>query len=242
MDYYGNFVVAFTYAYSSTDLDVYARQYNASGFFQGTVYVATSGHNEYSPSVDMNPSGTFVVAYTYDYSSTDQDIYASSFQSTGGQLTHSLIAGSGTREVDPSAAIDAGGNYVVAYSYGSGYSTQVQALRVSAAGYPVGAVTVDSPWSNEYDPSVDMTPDGRFVVAYSSDRTDAYGTATSVFAAEFTASGAKIADGVYVAYSVDSQYSWEPTVAMNSSGNYAVVYSFYTPGSPSAEWGKEFTF
>src|SRR5439155_486099 len=128
MDYYGNFAVAFTYAYSSTDLDIYARQFNASGAYQRTLYVATSGHNEYSPSVDM----------TYD---------------------------------------------------------------------------------------------GRFVVAYSSDYSDPYSSSTSIFGAEFSASGAKIADGIEIAYAVDS-YNWQPTVAMNSSGEYAIVYSYYAEGYP----------
>ena len=40
------------------------------------VPVAISPHNEYDPSVGIAANGSYVVSYTYDFSSTDQDIHA----------------------------------------------------------------------------------------------------------------------------------------------------------------------
>jgi hypothetical protein len=237
MDANGNFVVAYTYSYSSTDHDIYANQYNASGGFLRTVYVATSTHEEYEASVDMNATGTFVVAYTYDYSSTDQDIYASSFNSAGGLLTHVLIAGSSQVEDDAAAAIDGFGNYVVAYTIGSG-TTQVQAQRVSNAGYLVGApLTVDWGSNSEYQASVDMASDGRFVVAYTYQYSS---TDSDVYAQEFSASGAKVG-GVFAVASSDYA-EMQPSVAMNSSGNFAVGYGYFGPYNIQYQAGSEYYF
>src|SRR5262249_35036661 len=57
MDANGNFAVAYQYAYSPTDRDIYVRQYNSAGTYLRTVPVATSGQDELAPSIDMNAAG-----------------------------------------------------------------------------------------------------------------------------------------------------------------------------------------
>jgi hypothetical protein len=221
MDYYGNFAVAYTYAYSPTDHDIYVALYNSAGGYQRSVGVATSTRDEYAASLDMNAPGRFVVAYTYDYSSTDQDVYASLFATGGNFMNNTLIAGTTQVEDDPSAAIDMYGNYAVAYTSGNA-TTQVLVQRVNGGGALLGLpLAVGWSGNSEYQQSLDMAADGRFVVSY----VYQYSSADSdVYAQEFSASGTPATGSFGVATSTNAEM--QPSVAMDSAGDYAISYGW----------------
>ena len=83
MDASGRFYVAYTRedALDETDDDVLVARFSASGVIQGITYVATSDKPEYDPSIACSRYGTFVVTYTRDFSSTDQDVEADTYDS-----------------------------------------------------------------------------------------------------------------------------------------------------------------
>jgi hypothetical protein len=59
-----------------TSSQVLARRFNATGGFLGEVAVGDSSDTrfEYGPSVALDNTGTFVIAYTHQYNSDDSDV------------------------------------------------------------------------------------------------------------------------------------------------------------------------
>jgi hypothetical protein len=233
----GNFAVAYTIEdLGSLRQNVNVRQFNALGGFLRTVVVNPSTMNVYSPSLDMNASGQFVVAYTADYSSTDQDVYATGFTAAGARQTYEAIATSTVPESGASAAIDASGNYVVAYTVGT-TNTQVQLRRVSSAGSLGAPISVGFTANSEGAPSVDMAADGRFVVSY------AYWLSSiddALYIQEFSASGTAVGSAFLVANTTN--YVNAPKVAMNSAGSFAVGYVDYLADGTSYQTGSRYFF
>jgi hypothetical protein len=237
IDHNGNFAVAYTYAYSPTDHDVYVSMYTSSGAFLRSESVATSGHEEYGSSVDMNSSGQFVVAYTYDFSSSDQDVYANTYTASGALIRSTPIANSSQPEYEPSAAIDAYGDFVVSYTTGSNV-TQVQARYVTANGLSqVAPISVGWAGSSEYQSSVDMASDGRFVIAYTYQYS---ATDSDVYAQEFTSTGGAIGGAFVVSNTANPEMT--PSAAMDSAGDFAVGYAWI--GANNTDWqsGNRYAF
>jgi hypothetical protein len=172
LDNYGNLMVAYTYDYSSADQDVYVWAQRASGA-SNTFALATSTHNEHAPSLALNGAGLGVVAYEYDYSSTDHDIYAQrvwagGFWGNDGHSYGSLIPvdTGGANQTDPSAAIDANGELVVSYTVASGSLCQVYVRHFDASNNPSGLIPVGDSLHAELCSSVAIDNYGRFIVAY----------------------------------------------------------------------------
>jgi hypothetical protein len=195
----GNFVVAFTRDASSSNQDVYVQPFNLGGAPEGTaIVVANSSQSENQPSAAIDVQGDFVVAYTYIRSSqpfqqapfdncTDyqSEVYAVLYDSSGNlRNTETVWKSSKITEnaYDPSAAMDAVGNFVIGYTRGGnlgGYVPSDGAPDVWAVAYKsTGAVqqadinlSVNSlkPASgdshgpyfvNNYRPSVALSPSG----------------------------------------------------------------------------------
>jgi hypothetical protein len=84
MDSWGNFVVAWTHYYTASDRDVYAARFDLSGKRLGSpIKVADYVKSEYNPAVGMASNGDFVVAYTYQFSTSDTDIHAKMYRWSG---------------------------------------------------------------------------------------------------------------------------------------------------------------
>src|SRR5262249_27020223 len=117
----GQFAVAWTHKYSDTDLDVHVQRFNANGTLSGSEM--TPGYTsakEYEPSVALDSYGNLMVAYTYDYSPTDQDVYVWTQRASGATNTFTLACTT-QNEHAPSLALNAAGQGVVAFEYD--YST-----------------------------------------------------------------------------------------------------------------------
>jgi len=138
-------------------------------------------------------------------------------------------------QTQPRVAADALGNFVVVWqsvvsdAYG-GSTSSIRARRFAPDGMPLGsefqvsAYTSGSPaW-----PGVAMDAAGDFVVVWHSASTD--GDRIGVLARRYDSSGAPIGGEFHVnTYTYD--YQWSPSVAMNSSGDFVVVWqSFYQDG------------
>lgn len=224
----GQFAVAYEYQYSSSDIDIYARTFNGAGTpLSGTVYVATTTHNEYDPDVDINYWGQFVVGYEYQYSSSDMDIYARSFNIYGTPQSGTLhVASSGHNEWNPAVAINSSGRFVVAneYQYSSS-DIDLQAHVYSLGGASLATLTVANTGRNEWDPDVDMNDAGRFVVAYDYQYSS---TDIDVYARQFTptnAAGTSYSMQSYTAAS-STRNEFDPSVSVAWNGNFAVSYTY----------------
>ena len=136
-------------------------------------------------SLAMNATGNFVVAYQTGQGSSRNTIAAQMINAAG-TVTGTVQVASDTVDSQPSAAIDANGNFVVAYTdvvsdtvvtqngtfnftYHH-YQTQLYFQRFTSLGGAIGsAVLVDGTpggSAEAYEPSTAMDPNGDFVIAY----------------------------------------------------------------------------
>ena len=125
MDADGDFVIAWHSVNQDPNIGVYAQRYNAAGVAQGgefRVNTTTTSVQAYA-SVAMDPDGDFVVAwqsYSQDVASS-YGIYAQRYSAAGAPLDSEFRVNTTTagQQQMPAVAIDAGGDFVVAWaSYG----------------------------------------------------------------------------------------------------------------------------
>jgi hypothetical protein len=172
MDSAGNFIVSYTLDYSATNQDILVNRYLANGTLARTISVARTTNNESRSSIAAAPDGRFDIAYQYQYSSTDDDVYLRRYDASGSPLDPwpLLIATSGYVEQAPSVSMDNSGNAVVAYFKKVGTTSYIKAARVSGNNGTVsGEISVAQATSPAYlnSPSVALRrTGGAFVVAY----------------------------------------------------------------------------
>ncbi len=135
----GNFVVAFTFdASAPSDVArgyVLAQQFSASGATDGPEFVVGSSRDvENQPNVAISSNGNFVVAYTLVVSSTEEggvfgyvnnvtDVDAIVYNGSGTALFPTTVyANSSSNAYNPTAAIDASGNFVVGFTANGNYA------------------------------------------------------------------------------------------------------------------------
>jgi hypothetical protein len=189
----GKFVLAWSQANQGGGQDILAQRFNAKGVPQGsTITVATSTHAETQPSVAINAKGDFVVAYTQIWNQTpvheglinttnDQTIVAAAlFNAQGNQVGQTIGVAGGLAVTDsaydPSAAMDAKGNFVIGYTLGGSYGSFVPgdgipavfanayditgALQQSAINLAIGGL------KDDYHPSVALSASGHLAAVW----------------------------------------------------------------------------
>jgi hypothetical protein len=174
MDSFGNFVVAWTHdnggnrdvraaRFSRDGVRLWGDQNPYTGIFGYTV--ATSGKSEYDPDVAVRSDGYFVVGYTYDYSATDQDIYAGVFTSNGLALRSIPVTYAVAPELTPSVACS-DNSFVIANQTGG----DIFLTRYSWwSGYPEWDSRVDVSGRFDANPDVSLdTVSGEAMVVYQS--------------------------------------------------------------------------
>jgi hypothetical protein len=135
----------------------------------------------------------------------------------------------------PSVAIDAGGNFVVVWGSngqdGSGYGIVGQ--RYDAAGAPAGSEFRINTYTtgNQRIPAVARAARGDFVVVWQSLGQD--GSGSAVVGQRYDAAGAPAGSEFRVnSYTTNAQYN--PVVAMETGGNFVVVWASYTQDGANA--------
>lgn len=198
----GDFVVAWHSFQDGSSDGVYAQRYNTAGDRVGVEFQVnefTSTQQGY-PSVMVGPSKAFVIVWTSNggQDGSGSGIYMRRYNAAGDRVGGEDRVNTNVRggQAYSSAAMDAGGAFVVAWtSYGGqdGSDAGVYAQQYSATGTPEGSefrVNTHTISDQSY-PAVAMDAVGRFVVAWTSAGQD--GSANGVFAQQYTATG--IAEG-----------------------------------------------
>jgi phosphoheptose isomerase len=225
----GDFVVAWHsgyIGYYGYDADVYAQRYNASGVPQGAefrVNTLTTG-NHYAPSVAMDADGDFVVTWaTLDL---DEGLYAQRYNAAGvPQGTEFRVNFSiNGRPFTPSAAMDASGDFVIAWSnFDFGYNYDIYAQRYNATGVAQGTgFRVNSHTTSfQRDPSIALDADGDFVVTWQSYLQD--GSYWGVYAQRYNAAGVK--QGTEFRVNTQTAGSQDqPSAAMDPGGDFVITW------------------
>ena len=184
--------------------------------------------DQWSPAVAADLAGNYVVVWqSQTQDSGTPGIYAqrdnSAGATQGGEFKVNTFT-TGT-QADPSVAMDADGDFVVAWSSqnqdGGGYGVYVQ--RDNAAGAAQGTELRVNTYTtgNQAAPSVAMDFAGNFVVAWHSSSQD--GSGLGVYAQRFSAAGSPLGGELLVNNSfLGSQH--DPSVAMDAGGNFNVAW------------------
>ncbi len=230
----GNLVVV----WRSDDQDgygagVFGRRFNSAGAplggeFQVNTY--TSTYQRY-PSIAVNGSGSFVVAWTsYAQDGDGYGVFGQRFNSAGVRQGAEFQVNTYTTSSQgpPSVALDDLGSFVVAWtSYaqdGDGYGVFGQGF--DTAGAPLGGEFQVNTYTtyNQDSPAVAADGTGNFVVAWSSDDQDGFGG--GVFGRGFDGAGAPLGGEFQInTYTTSSQ--GRPSLAADDSGNFVVAWSSY---------------
>ena len=170
----GDFVVA----WKSYDSDVggvasvHARRYGADGAPRGPAFRVSQADVASAPAVAMDDDGDFVVVWNgRDLNGVLTTINARRYSAAGAARGNQFAVHSDNRAGETAVAMDADGDFVVAFE---GYSVEggrLFARRFNAAGTPQGdrfGVTPGAPNVSARYPSVAMDRDGDFAVAWES--------------------------------------------------------------------------
>ena len=227
----GNFVIAWQSAsQDGSGSGIYAQRYNSTGVAQGSEFRVntTTANDQTNPSVAINSTGTFVVAWqSASQDGSGNGIYAQRYNSSG------VVQGSEFRvntttandQTLPHAAIDTTGNFVVAWQSnlqdGGGYG--IFAQRYNSAGTAQGSefrvnATTTGDQSNS---SIAMTTTG-FAILWQSAAQD--GSGLGIYGQQYNTAG--VAQGgefrVNTTTSGDQNYA---SVAMDANGNFAAAWT-----------------
>ncbi|MBI3462165.1 MAG: hypothetical protein HY000_03765, partial [Planctomycetes bacterium] len=231
----GDFVVV----WESQDQDgdssgIFAQRFNASGVPQGNEFRVNSvtADAQTLPGVAMNDDGDFVIAWSSAVNSTWRTS-ARRYDSAGvPQGDEFQIPGS---YFDPSVAMDADGDCVIAWQSYEGGSWGVSAQRYDQTGASVGERirANTSPAYINAGPSVAMTADGDFVIAWTS-LDD--GSGLGIAARRYDAAGVPQADQFRASTSTSGDQE-NAAVAMHDDGGFIVTWTsvFEFPGAIYAQ-------
>ncbi|MEM8996811.1 MAG: hypothetical protein AAGF23_18645 [Acidobacteriota bacterium] len=208
-----------------------------------------------SPAVGMDSGGNFIVAWRSAASggadTSADSIQAQRYASSGAPVAGQFEVNAFTTGVQtsPAVAVDADGDFVVAWmSAGSAgsdsdaYSVQVQ--RYASSGAAAGAQFQANTFTTslQFDPSVDMDAGGGFVVtwnSFGSAGTDSSGPSIQLqrYAADGTAVATEFQVNDYTTGFQDS-----PRIAVDADGDFVVVWtSSGSGGSDSSGYSVQKT-
>ena len=220
----GSSVVVWTDTFSPTDHDIRAQRFNSAGQKTGSeIVVSFSSLDEGSPSVAMDNRGNFVVTWVQTQPGGDTNVVAQRFNSAGTAVGGVVQVGAGTfKEHNPSVAMDAHGDFVVAYTRDTNYSNDntpdVFAKLYNASNQLLNVVNVAVTASADDHASVAMTPDGRFDVAWE----HTFSTNDhDIYMNRYSASGGLLGTS-YIETS--TAFESRPSVSMDDSGNAVVAW------------------
>ena len=235
MDAAGDFVVAWQDQLQDGSYGVFAQRYDASGTAQlGEFRVnAPNPGDQRNPAVAMDALGDFVVGWVdqqyLGYGSFTSDIMALRYNATGVAQGSALPVNTNTTGGGgaPSAAMDAAGDFVLAWeSTGDGSGYGVYSRRYNAAGVAQGGKFLVNTFTagNQVNPSVAADALGDFVVAWQSDPRDGGGSA--IYAQRYNAAGVA-AGAEFRVNQLASQPQSHPSAAMDAAGDFVVAWQSY---------------
>jgi len=242
----GGFVVVWQSAgQDGSAYGVFGRRYDSAGTpigsdFQVNTYTTGS---QYSPSITVTPSGTFVVAWASPQDGSGAGIFARRYDSSGTPLgaefqVNTYTTGSQRRA---KVATDNVGNFVIAWhSPQDGSQDAVIGRRYNSSGAPLGGEFQVNNTTTGYQvyPNLAIDGSGRFVVAWFSPQD---GSGYGVVARRYSSAGVAQGSEFQVNTFTPSSQSY-PSVAAASTGNFVVTWSSYLQdGSSTGIYGQRYS-
>jgi hypothetical protein len=221
----GGFVVVWDTPGGENQTDIYGQLFNETGAPRGEVFPASFGHG-IRASVAMDDDGDFVVAYDdFDEALSTYDVYVWRFNRAGVSQGFPILVNEHVNsEEHNQVAIDADGDFVVVFDRDDGVSREVWARLFSADGAPKGGefrVNQENDGLQQF-PTVAMSAEGQFVVAWESQDQDGDGFA--VYARMYDAAGVAQGDEFLVNTTTDGDQD-KPEAGMDGLGNFVITWN-----------------
>jgi hypothetical protein len=188
---------------------------------------------QYLPSIAVNRSGTYIIAWQ-DGRSGLVDIYAQRFDSLWNAIDSNTLINdddSSSYQNNPSIAIADDGSYVMAWTDNRNGNTDIYAQRFDMSGNAIDSnilINDDIGFSYQYNPSVAMTSDGTYIIAWQDRRSDNY----DIYVQYFDASGNAIGPNTIINDDDSSFYQSDPSIAMIDNGSYLISWRDYRNDNP----------
>jgi len=231
MDDLGNFVIAWqSFSQDGSSNSIFAKRYNAAGAVQGAEFQVNTftTSSQKSPSVAMNSTGSFVIAWQSSGQDGDSyGIYAQRYNAAGTSQGAEFQVNTFTTnsQASPSVSMDTAGDFVVTWqSFGQdGNSNGIFAQRYNSTGATVGSEFMVNTFTtgNQQSPSVGMTTNGDFLIAWQSANQD--GNSDGIFAQYFSVSG-NANGSEYRVNTFTTGAQAAPVVAPNDFGEFVVAW------------------
>ena len=239
MDDAGDFVVAFQSASRDASGNaVVARAYRPNGTALGNdfqVNQVTAG-NQQAPSVTMDASGKFVIAWqSAGQDGSSDTIVARRYSATAVALANEFVVNQFTagNQSAPSLSANADGSFVIAWQSAAqdGNGDAIVARRYDSAGVALDNEFIVNQFTtgNQSAPSVSSATDVGFVISWQSAAQD--GNGDSVVARQYGATGTELGDE-FVANTFVTGAQNNPAIGIQEDGDFLLAWQ-----SPGQETG-----
>ena len=191
MDSAGDFVIAWLDGGTTQAAGVYAQRYNSSGVAQGSNTAISTVAGASAPSVAMEPTGQFVVAWQFTQTGSNPGVEAQRFDASGNALTGVVVLSTPESyfQNHPAVAIDGDGDFVVAWESDGVNGTAsslgtILAQRVNSGGTLIGPTQFlpsTQTGDSQTSPRIASNAGGNAIIVWqsqpssSSDSQDVYG-------------------------------------------------------------------
>jgi Ca2+-binding RTX toxin-like protein len=211
----------------------------AGAEFRANTFTAGS---QSDAAIAADSNGNFVVAWSSDgQDGSSGGIYAQRYNAAGVKQGAEFRVNTVTlnAQSDPAVAMDADGDFVIAWTSSDGSSNGIFAQRYSAAGVKQGdQFRVNTTTSNaQNNAAIAMDDAGNFVVAW--DASAPIGALPGVFAQRFSAAGAKV--GAEFAVSPGTNQGRSPAAAMDADGDFVIAWEAASDGSDSGAFARRYS-
>jgi hypothetical protein len=189
--------------------------------------------NQLDADVAINAAGDYVVVWESQYQDGDRyGIFGRRYDAAGLALGGSFQINSTTAgtQADPAIAMDPAGNFVVAWRSPDGEYEDIFARRFDAGGIPLAPEYRVNTYttSRQIHPEIAMNDSGDYAIVWQSNLRPDDGTHLAewnVCGRAYDSSGAPR----NAEFTVSKEFQGQsPTVAMDDSGNFSVVYNLDT--------------
>jgi hypothetical protein len=230
IDNFNRYLVTYTKV-DGTFTDTFSRRGLLPSFAGSEAVVnALDNHEQFSAANASSANGTSVVVWVSGTAVFNHDILAQRFGKNGEKVGPVIpVDVSAADSTEPAVAMDANGNFVVAWTDGRGSGKQgdVRVRYFNAAGSPLTpALTVAATPLSEHNPAVALSA-GSFVVSYTRDISP---THTDVRAHRFIISHSGVSDAGDFAVANAPVLQDSSSIAMAPDGSFDIAYAFTTSG------------
>ncbi len=221
MDSSGNFVVVWEES-TGASRDVFFQRFDANGNpAAGQVNATPWGFDQTVPSVGMDSSGNFTIAFQHDLGGTNDNITCVKYRQDGVYLGTDSVATGANDERIPSIAMNQSGDFAVSWQEYVATNWDVLVRKYYNSGGSTAAIPVRANSNDQGESVVAIDDSGRFIVCWQ----EYLGSNHDVYAQKYASNGSLLDSKIEVADgSSDQKY---PAVAMNVSGSFVVCYQEY---------------